>query len=163
MSEAENVVIDHRRFGRLEVPVDQVLVFDGLPGFVDARRFVLLRHDRDSAFLWLVCLDRPDLAFVVTDPCQFFPDYVPKLGPSQLGAVEAEDAKGIELYAITTVREDSTTLNLTAPVLVNTRARRGAQVILDQSDHGTREPLPDPPAPSRESSSCSQIESKPQR
>lgn len=146
MSEAESVVIDHERFGRVEIPEGDVLGFDGLPGFADARRFALLRHDRDSAFLWLVSLDRAELAFVVTDPCQFFPDYAPKLSRPQLGAVEAEAREGIELYAIVTVQEGSTTLNLAAPVLVNASARRGAQVILDQSHHTTREPLPEPPA-----------------
>lgn len=147
MSEAETVGIDHQRFGKMEFPADQVLVFDGLPGFADARRFALLRHDRDSAFLWLVCLDRPDLAFIVTDPCQFFPDYLPKLSAAQLGAVEARTADGVEVFAIATVREDSTTLNLAAPVLVNAEAHRGAQVILDQTQHGTHEALPKPPAP----------------
>ena len=146
MSEAETVAVDHQRFGRMEIPADQVLVFDGLPGFADARRFALLRHDRDSTFLWLVCLDRPDLAFIVTDPCQFFPDYLPKLSVSQLGAVEAQAAGAVEVYVIATVREGSTTLNLAAPVLVNSEARRGAQVILDQAQHGTHEPLPEPPA-----------------
>ncbi len=144
MSGAETVAIDHERFGRVEVPAPDVLLFDGLPGFADARRFALLRHDRESAFLWLVSLDRPELAFVVTDPCQFFPDYAPRLSRPQLGAVEAESPEVVELYAIATIREGSTSLNLAAPVLVHAAAGRGAQVILDQSERGTREPLPEP-------------------
>ncbi|MCP3983639.1 MAG: flagellar assembly protein FliW [bacterium] len=164
MSGADEVVIDHQRFGRLEIPADQVLAFDGLPGFDDARRFVLLRHDRDSAFLWLVSLDRSDLAFVVTNPQQFFPDYSPTLSRSQLDAVETQKPDGIELLAIATVRESGTTLNLAAPLLVNGTAGRGAQVILEQSHHSTRQSLPDPPAPNEVQAPVTpQIESKPQR
>ena len=59
--------------------------------------------------------------------------------------MEADSADGLELYAIVTVREGGATLNLAAPLLVNAAAGRGAQVILDQGNHTTREPLPAPP------------------
>ena len=62
MSAMPSVVIDHRRFGRLEIPESDVLRFDGLPGFPEAERFALLAHDRHAAFAWLVCLDDPELA-----------------------------------------------------------------------------------------------------
>ena len=39
----------------------------------------LLHHDRESPFGWLLCVDDPELAFAVTDPCQFFPAYRPEL------------------------------------------------------------------------------------
>ncbi|MCP5055592.1 MAG: flagellar assembly protein FliW [bacterium] len=164
MSGADDVTMDHQRFGRLEIPADQVLAFDGLPGFADVRRFALLRHDRDSAFLWLVSLDRADLAFVVTDPRQFFPEYAPDLSRSQLESIDAKTTEGIELYAIATVREAATTLNLAAPLLVNSQARRGAQVILERSHHATREPLPIPSVPGDSAApEATQIESNPQR
>ncbi len=51
----------------------------GLPGFPDARRFVLLRlGDETSPFSVLHSLDDGvDLEFVVTHPALFFPDYEP--------------------------------------------------------------------------------------
>lgn len=142
MSETEAVTIEHRRFGHVEVLGADVLQFDGIPGFPDARRFALLRHDRESAFLWLISLDRPELAFVVTDPCQFFPDYDVRLSLPQLAAVDAERSEEVELYAIVTVREGATTLNLAAPLVICAARGRGAQLILDQGRHSTREPLP---------------------
>ena len=142
MNDAGPVAIDHQRFGRIEVPEAEVIRFEGLPGFPEARRFGLLRHDRDSAVLWLVSLDRPDLAFVVTDPHQFFPDYDPKLEAKQLASVEATQRETVEVFSIATVREGAATLNLAAPLLIHGAKGRGVQLILDHGTYSTRQELP---------------------
>lgn len=136
------VAIEHQRFGRIEVAESDVLHFDGLPGFADARRFALVRHDRTSTFLWMICLDRDDLAFAVTDPRQFFPDYDPKLSPAQLEVVDAKLPDQVELFAIATIRDGSPTLNLAAPVIVHAAAGKGVQLILEHGKNSTQEPLP---------------------
>lgn len=152
MTATELLRVEHERFGPIEVGDHEVLRFEGIPGFPEAERFALLRHDRDSAFLWLVSLDVLDLAFAVADPRQFFPDYQPTLTPEQLASVDASRPEELELFAIATVREESVTLNLTAPVLVNSVAARGTQIVLADETYSTRTPLPAP----------DQIESKPQ-
>jgi flagellar assembly factor FliW len=152
LSTTESLRVEHERFGPIEVGTDEVLRFEGIPGFPEAERFALLRHDRDSAFLWMVSLDVCDLAFAVADPRQFFPDYRPVFTPDQLASVEASRPEEIELFAIATIREASVTLNLTAPVLVNARTARGTQVVLADGAYATQTPLP----------TLSQIESKPQ-
>ncbi len=143
MSEVETVAVENARFGELRVPIEEILHFEGLPGFSDVRRFALLRHDRESTFLWLVCLDREDLSFVVCDPRLFFPDYAPAVGDVHLAAVGAKDTEGVELLSIATIREDSTTLNLAGPLLVNAAAGKGVQLILEKGKHSTQEPLPE--------------------
>ncbi len=172
MSETECVSIDHRRLGPIEVPAAEILAFEGMPGFPEVRRFALLRHDRESAFLWLVSLDFPDLAFVVTSPYQFFPDYDPRISGAQLAVLGAERAEQLEIYVIATLREGSITLNLAGPLVLHPEARRGAQIILEGPEYSTREPLPEvtkpePPAAlgvERDPEARrSQMESKPQR
>src|SRR5581483_9863039 len=66
---AETVVIRSKRFGDYEVPADRVLVFrDGLIGFPHAQRFVLLEPTRPGTpFRYLLCVDLPELGFVVCD------------------------------------------------------------------------------------------------
>ena len=142
MTGNEAIAIDHQRFGRIEVPSGDVIHFDGLPGFADARRFALLRHDRTSTFLWLISLDHDDLAFVVTDPRQFFPDYDPALANAQLRLVDADDVRDVELFAMATIRDGDATLNLAAPLVVHAAAGKGAQLILEHGGRSTREPLP---------------------
>ena len=94
MSGEGTVRIEHRRFGSLEVPERDVLAFEPLPGFPGARRFALMAHDREGVFAWLVSLDHPDLAFVITDPRTLRPDYAPQLPAhdvQSLGAAAPED------------------------------------------------------------------------
>jgi flagellar assembly factor FliW len=156
------IVVEHRRFGRLEIPEPDVLQFDPLPGFPSARRFALLAHDRAEVFAWLVCLDDPGLAFVVTDPWQFFPDYDPGLPEVLLEGIGAKRREDVELLVLVSLREGQPTLNLLAPLVLCAPARRGAQWILDDARHSACQPLPPLERP-REDSAKAQIESKPQR
>ena len=96
-SQSDPIVVEHHRFGRLELDPGEVIHFGGLPGFPGADRFALLRHDRDSAFLWLVALDVPELAFVVTDPAQFFPDYGVAETPALRRSVDAKDQESLSV------------------------------------------------------------------
>ncbi len=139
---AERVVIESRRFGRIEVAPDQVIHLPGLPGFPQARRFVLCGHDRGDAFGWLISADVEDLAFVVADPWAWFPDYSADLDTRHLRSLGVDSAHALEVLVIATITADGVTLNLAAPLLVNPNTRSGQQVILERSAWGTREAIP---------------------
>lgn len=132
------VRIQSRRFGAIEASPSDFLRCDGIPGFPAARRFVLLRHDRESAFAWLVCADDPELAFVVTDPLHFVPEYRPELELRHLRSVGAEPGSSVEVLVIVDVRGGEIRLNLAAPLIVNPARRLAAQVILERGDHPIR-------------------------
>ena len=132
------VRIESRRFGPIDASQSDFLHCDGIPGFPAARRFLLLRHDRDSAFAWLVCAEDPELAFVVTDPWNFIPDYRPELELRHLRSVEADPGTSVEVLVIVDVRGGEIRLNLAAPLLVNAERRRAAQVILERGEHPIR-------------------------
>lgn len=143
MSE-QTLTIETRRFGRLEVPESDCIRFRGLPGFPDAERFVVMQHDEGSVFAWMVSVDHPDLAFVVTDPWQFFPGYRPPVERSHLRQIDVESPEDFELLVLVSFRDDAVTLNLAAPVIINARDRKGVQLILDSSEYGVREEIPTP-------------------
>ena len=139
---SEKVTIENPRFGVLSVESEGLICFDGLPGFPDLRRFAVVQHDRQSPFGWLLSVERPELAFPVTDPREFFPGYRPTLGESQLRALAAEPSEQLEWLAIGRVGEGRVSLNLAAPLVINPRNRRGIQAILEEGGWSTREPLP---------------------
>lgn len=145
-----SLCIESRRFGRIEAEASDLIHFDGLPGFEQANRFLLLDHDRSSPFGWLVCVDTPELGFVVTDPRNFFPDYRPAIESRHWRRVDADAKTPVELLAIVALHDGAASLNLAAPLVVNPENRRAAQVILEGGDYSTREPLPEP-APEGES------------
>lgn len=134
--------IETTRFGPVEASEEEILSFPGLPGFPDARRFVVRGHDRGWELGWLISMDVPELAFVVTDPYQFFPDYAPALDDELLRGLEVQAAEELAVLVIASVREGDVTLNLAAPLVINSRTRAGVQLILDQSNYPTRAALP---------------------
>jgi len=163
MSGEGTVRVQHQRVGWIRLPADEVLHFRELPGFPEARRFALLGDPGDSPFLWLCCLDRLDLAFAVTDPRVFFPDYAPELAPEALAAVGAESATEVQLLALLSIQGDRGFLNLAAPLLVNRSSRHGIQLILEGGGYELRAPLPGASGGRPASAAGTQMESKPQR
>jgi flagellar assembly factor FliW len=140
------IAIRTTRFGhleRLEVPEDALLEFPaGLPGFERERRFALIEDERFAPFGWLQSLADPTVRFLVAPIELVDPGYpVEQARLAWDGPAEGEP----ELLCILTVRDDlrEATANLRAPLVVDRRARRGAQVIL----HDDRLPLRHPILP----------------
>ncbi len=112
-----------------------------LPGFGDLRRFVLVELPAgEGALFELRSLEEPAVRFVAAVPTAFFPDYAFDLDEGdcdQLGLTDETDALVLVLL---TMGGDAaaTTANLLAPVVVNARTRRAAQVILSGSDWPVR-------------------------
>jgi flagellar assembly factor FliW len=117
----------------------------GLPGFPDARRFVLVRLGDDlSPFSVLRGLDDGvDLEFVVTHPGLFFPDYAPEIDDDTADRLELKSADDALLLVIVTVTDPvgGSTANLLGPIVVNRHTRAAAQAVLGASGYNTREAL----------------------
>jgi flagellar assembly factor FliW len=128
------------RFGDYHVPADRLLSFpEGLIGFPEARRFALLEPGRPgSPFRCLLCLDDPELGFVVCDPTTLWPGYAADLPPPEAGRVE-----DLAVLAIVTVPSNAQemTINLMAPLVIDCGSRTGRQHVLDTGHYSTRHPL----------------------
>ena len=117
----------------------------GLPGFPDARRFVLVRLGDDlSPFSVLRSLDNPtDLEFIVTHPGLFFPDYAPEVDDDTADRLELKSADDALLLVNVTVTDPvaASTANLLGPIVVNRHTRAAAQAVLGASGYNVREAL----------------------
>jgi flagellar assembly factor FliW len=130
------------RFGVLEVPDDRVLEFPkGLLGFSQYTRFCLLEPGEDACFFWLQCLEEPSLAFVVTDPSLFVPDYAVPIRPEQLVEMKLGRLEDAQVFVIVNKVEQTLTGNLQGPLIVNTLTRSGEQLVLAEKRWTTRHPL----------------------
>lgn len=132
------------RFGDLEIEESAAIEMPrGLIGLEHCTRFVLLEHQPGSPFGWLQSLDCPDLALLVTDPFQFFPDYELEVSDEdqrELGLSVPED---LMVLVTVTVRKDPSevTANLLGPLVVNVANHRARQIILPGDRYKTRHPL----------------------
>ena len=124
-----------------EIPVLELV--EPMPGFPDQRRFTLVRLDDAGVLCALCSLDDPDLRFLVVPPAVFFDDYFPVISDETVTALGIESPDDVLVLAVVNPGESATsaTVNLLAPVLVNTGNRRAAQVILDDASLPVRAPL----------------------
>lgn len=116
-----------------------------MPGFPQLTRFVLVRvgADGDGADVLLYelrSLERPEVRFLVAVPTPFFPDYGIELDETACTELDLLDAGDALVFVVLTVDPETggATANLLAPVVVNVRTRRAAQVILSGSDWPVR-------------------------
>ena len=144
-TEPLSATIVTKHFGEIVVREDQIINFSpGLLGFTDFHRFILIEHGQDSPFLWLQCVDKADLAFVVIDPLFVLPDY--QIGPingvrKELGIQNLQDLKVLVILTIPPGRPQEMTANLMGPLLINLANRRGKQLVLESSPYSHKHPV----------------------
>ncbi|MCA9292858.1 MAG: flagellar assembly protein FliW [Phycisphaerales bacterium] len=130
------------RFGTVDIAEDRVIEFpNGLLGFSKHKRFCLLQPKDDACFFWLQSLEDPSLAFVVTDPGMFVPEYSVPIREEQsegLGLSVLEDA---QVFVIVNKVDNTLTGNLQGPLVINTVSRVGEQFVLAEKRWTTRHEL----------------------
>ncbi len=127
-----------KRFGEIEIdPKTKITFPSGLLGFSGYKDFVLIDANKKSPLKWLQSMDSPDLAFVVTDPLIFKPDYQIRLYRSDLEEIKVSDPTRVAQLVIVTVPKDPAkmTANMKGPLLINTENNLGKQVVLDHPDY----------------------------
>lgn len=130
------------RFGVIEIAEDRVIEFPGgLLGFPGMTRFCLLEPGDDACFFWLQSLDEPGLAFVVTDPALFVPEFSVPIRREQMEALGLEKLDDAQVFVIVNKVDDHLTGNLQGPLVINTLSRRGEQVVLAEKRWTTRHKL----------------------
>lgn len=130
------------RFGTVSIAEDRVITIpQGLLGFPAAKRFCLLEPGDDACFFWLQSLEEPSLAFVVTDPSLFVPEYSVPIRPEQVSGLGLDSLEDAQVFVIVNKVEHQLTGNLQGPLVINTRTRVGEQLVLAEKRWTTRHPL----------------------
>jgi flagellar assembly factor FliW len=132
------------RFGEVEYDPDNLLIFPaGLIGFPNLRSFIVMPNRKEGPLFWIQSVEDPDIAFVLTDPTNFFIDYqaVPDAAERNSLQINGEDEYFI-LTVVTVPPDQKITLNLAAPILFAPKTNRAIQVILENTDYQSRTPLP---------------------
>jgi len=124
-------IIIQTKLGEREVARNSVLYFPhGLIGLDDKREFVLIPVRENSPFLLLQCVTDPGLGLLVADPFPFYPEYSIKLEQAEKKILRVENLRQIAVLVTVTIPRNmpsETTLNLSGPIVLNTKARLGLQ------------------------------------
>ena len=107
------------RFGEVEYDPKNLLNFPaGLIGFPNLRNFIVMPNKKEGPLFWIQSVEDPAFALVLTDPSNFFLDYmvIPDEVERQLLHINEDDPCFI-LSVVTVPPDQRITLNLAAPVL----------------------------------------------
>ncbi|MDM5315080.1 flagellar assembly protein FliW [Fictibacillus sp. b24] len=127
----------------IEIQESDILSFEqGLPGFEHEKQFVLLPIVGTELSL-LQSIGTRDLAFITTDPFQFFKTYDFELSKADIESLKLENEKDVFVQVIITVQDpyEKSTANLQAPVVINSKNNLCKQVILTDNHYRTRHKL----------------------
>ena len=130
--------------GDVEINSGEILRFDkGVPGFPEEKEFILLPLSDDDIFYVMQSVTNGELAFVLSNPFNFFRDYDFKIEDTVVEELELESEKDVLVHSILTVQDpfDKTTANLQAPLIINTKKRKAKQVILHNEQYSTKHPI----------------------
>ena len=132
------------RFGEVEYDPEKTIEFPlGLIGFEHLQHFIVMPNRKEGPLFWIQSIDDPEIAFVLTDPTQFFLDYGVMPERRELDRLGVDEADDCYVLSVVTVHPDRTiTLNLLAPILYSPQSNRAVQIILENSHYSTRESLP---------------------
>lgn len=137
--------IKTKYFGEMNCSQDEILFFpEGMPGFEDYQRYLLIRLDNDDdTLLCLQSLDEEQLAFIVVNPFFVVPDYQPRLTDSELASLKCHPDATLAFYAIAVLKDSfqDTTFNLKCPLAVNPFNHLAIQVVMEDSRYSMRHPI----------------------
>ena len=143
----EALKVDTTKFGPITVDEQKIIIMPfGMLGFPDEKRYVIVQHKEDSPFFWYQSVDDPSLAFVITSPFFFVPDYSVSLDDAinQMSWDDEKIEQKIELYVVVNIPNgapNKMTANLIGPILVNTESFQALQMVVTDSPYSHRFPL----------------------
>ena len=132
--------VNTRLFGEIEIQDDKIITLDkGIVGFPDLKKFTIIYDNEDEAkegktsMMWFQSLDEPQFAMPVVVPGDIVPDYNPTVNDEllePLGELNEDN-----LYVLVTMKVpteiEKMTINLKAPIIINTDTLRGGQIIVE--------------------------------
>lgn len=139
-----NAQLETTKFGEIQYQEQDVIsVPQGLPGFEKLTRFLLIDTEVYQPFKFFQSLDNPLICFPILDPRLVRPDYVVTLDEEAQKKLQLNKAEEGLVYCVVTLGSDpgKATINLFAPLVINTSAMKAAQVLLLDSGYPMDQPL----------------------
>ena len=129
--------INTRMFGEIEIEESKIIHFPaGIIGFPDMTDFALVYDEEkggNAPIKWLQSLQETNFALPVMDPLLIVADYDLEVEDDYLVPLGEMKEEDIFVLVTVTVPKDLTkmSINLQAPVVVNTETRKAIQLIVN--------------------------------
>lgn len=127
-----------RLFGAIDIEEEKIITLEGgMIGFPFLQKFTLIfdeeKEKKTASIMWLQSMDEGEVAFPVIHPNEIKPDYNPTVNDEMLAPLgQLNDENTYVLVTVTAARDaKDATVNLKAPIVINTDTRKGCQIIVE--------------------------------
>ncbi len=139
--------ITTKNFGEVVIDDDKIITFPGgIVGFPDLKSFTLIHNeekDKVNSVHWLQSLDEPAFAMPVLDPLLVEENYNPEVEYELLKPLGELNPEEMLVLVTLTVPKDvkAMSVNLRAPIVINSENRLACQIILDSDQYAVKYPI----------------------
>jgi len=126
------------RFGEIDFKETEVIDFPkGILGFSQLTRYVMIERKEFAPFKWFQSVEDPNVAFVILDPLQFFPNYKLEINEKELEELNYTNSRDLVTYVIVTVPPDLSlaSADLLGPLVINPKKRLAKQAVMPNSPY----------------------------
>ncbi len=131
IEKTDSIKISTKQFGELEIEKSSIFNFkDGLYGFEDLHRFIIINEEETEPFKWLLSIDDPSIGFPILSPYYIDPDY---------SIMQDLDPEKHVLFLIITLQDEkgNITANMKAPLILDVTDLEGKQIIILTEKYAT--------------------------
>lgn len=137
------MLVKTKFFGEVDLPEEKILTFDrGLIGFEDFKKYTILYdcEKENNNISWLQSVDEAAFAIPIIKPWLVREDYNPVVEDELLqGLGELTDDNLVILLTMNVPSDlKNMSVNLKAPIVINSDTRKGAQIVVENSDYEIR-------------------------
>lgn len=139
--------ITTKNFGEVEIEDSKIITFEnGIVGFPELRRFTLIHNEErtePNSVHWLQSMDEPAFAMPVLDPLLVEENYNPMVESELLKTLGDLNPEEMLVLVTLTVPQDVKlmSVNLRAPIIINSENRMACQIILDSDQYEVKHPI----------------------
>lgn len=134
--------INAKYFGNISYEEgDIICIEEGLIGFSSYTKYLPISFEEENdGMISLQSLEDEGLSFILMNPFRLFPDYSPVTAEEDMRQLGAEREEDISYYVISVIGASiaESTVNLKAPLAVNSKNRKAKQIILEQPEYTFR-------------------------
>jgi len=116
----------------------------GLPGLPEElKEFKFLTLQENSPYYLLQSVDDEQICLILLNPFSVFPEYEFNLPEEEKEKLKLENVQHVAVFCVVNASQGlkNATINLLAPVVVNTNTGLAKQVVLNDKRYSIRHPL----------------------
>ena len=138
------MLINTVRFGQVDVDDKKLILFaDGVPGLDEYKKYSLLQFEESYPIIWLQSIDDGGVCLPVLDTFAVLTDYVFDIGDGDVRELELGSPEDLHVVNVLVIPDDiqRMTVNLAAPIIINTITGNAKQIMLSGGDYNVRAPV----------------------